>query len=159
MRQKLLSSPRKLLFDTLPQKYLLYLRSFCPSGALNALQWRVIPENINLGKIGNILTLQLGYHGWFKHHINWNKTNSSYHTKILLISYLQYKSHLTEAIFTMKTIAIHFPPKCLTGVSSNISKTWWVQIGFHFNLMTTRLDAMSKRNCMLSIWKIKEDFR
>ena len=38
---------------------------FAPQGALNALQWRAFPENINLGKIGNILTLQLGYHGWF----------------------------------------------------------------------------------------------
>ena len=37
-------------------------------GASSALQWWAIPENIIFRKIGNIVTLQLGYHGWFKHH-------------------------------------------------------------------------------------------
>ena len=78
--------------------------------ALNASRWRPILEIINVGKIGNILTLQLAYHGWIKHHMNCYIIKSSYYTKIRHISYLQYKFHVTGAIFTMKTISIHFPP-------------------------------------------------
>ena len=51
---------------------------FGHQGPLNALWWKVIPENINLGKIGNIWTL---------HHRNWYKIISSYYTEIQLISY------------------------------------------------------------------------
>ena len=77
-----------------------------------------------IGNIGNILTLQLGYCGGLKHHMhmNWYKIKSSYLTKKLLISYLLYKFHVTEAIFTKKTIAIHFPPKSLTGVNLTNTK-------------------------------------
>ena len=41
-------------------------------------------------------------------------------TPILLVSFLQYKSHVTEAIFTRKTKAIHFAPKCLKGVELSL---------------------------------------
>ena len=44
--------------------------------------------------------------------MNCNEIKSSYYTKILLIGYLHYKFHVTGAIFTMKTISIHFPPNC-----------------------------------------------
>ena len=59
-RQKLNTYP---LFDNLPGKYLSYLQFFATQGTLNALQWGAFPENINLRKIGNILTLQVEYHG------------------------------------------------------------------------------------------------
>ena len=59
-RQKLNTYP---LFDNLPGKYLSYLQIFATQGTLNALQWGPFPENINLGKIGNILKLQSGYYG------------------------------------------------------------------------------------------------
>ena len=58
-------------------------------GALNTSLWRAIFENINMGKIGNILTLQLWYHSWIRHHLNCIESKTSYYPKILLNGYLQ----------------------------------------------------------------------
>ena len=58
-------------------------------GALNTSLWRAIFENINMGKIGNILTLQLWYHSWIRHHLNWIEIKTSYYPKILLNGNLQ----------------------------------------------------------------------
>ena len=57
------------------------------------------------------------------------KSNLLTPQKKLLISSLQYKSHVTKAIFTMKIIALHFPPKCQTGVKSpqKRSELWLYQ--------------------------------
>ena len=58
-------------------------------GALNVLLWGEIFGNINVGKIGNILSLQLWHHGWIRHHLNWIEIKTSYYPKILLNGYLQ----------------------------------------------------------------------
>ena len=58
-------------------------------GALNTSLWREILENKNMGKIGNILILQLWYHSWIRHHLNWIEIKTSYYPKILLNGYLQ----------------------------------------------------------------------
>ena len=86
-------------------------KCFASQGDLNALQRKKIPENQSAGKISNILTTSFRYHGLNKHLINSFEIKSFNHTKILLISYLHFKSHVTGAIFTMKTISIHYPPK------------------------------------------------
>ena len=49
------------------------MQFFAPQGALNTLKLQAFSENIKLGKIDDILTMQLGYHGWIKHYMNKNE--------------------------------------------------------------------------------------
>ena len=74
---------------------------FAPACDFNTLQRKKIPQNISPGKISNILTMPFRYCGQNKHFMNWIQIKSFYYTKILLISYLQYKSYVTGVIFTM----------------------------------------------------------
>ena len=59
-----------------------------------------------MGKISNILMMQLKYHGWIRHPNNWNEMKTYFYPKILLNSHFQCKSHVEHVLGVCKFVSL-----------------------------------------------------